>query len=316
MDGLKVKADFKDISDAYLKIRKSIRNKKKLYLFEKNYYSNCNILLERLNSNNYAYSNYHIFTIKEKKIRHIMSSTLEDKIVNHVICKKVLLPLDKYLIDSNCATRVGKGTSYARYLLDKYLIKIKNKYSIFYVLKFDFSKYFYNINHKVLLKKLSKYLSNEELLLIKDILNTTNYDYINKTISKLGMDTFYKKDTGLPIGNYTSQFLAVFYLNDLDHFIKEKLGCKYYIRYMDDGIILDSSKERLKDILKILESIVKDEYLLEFNSKTKIYKSTEGFAFLGINYKAKNKRIYRRINSKTRRRLLKKNIKYNFKYEK
>lgn len=302
MDGLKVKVEFKDISDAYLKIRKSIRNKKKLYLFEKNYYGNCNILVDKINSNNYTYSNYHIFTITEKKKRLIMSSTLEDKIVNHVICKKILLPLDKYLIDSNCATRVGRGTSYARYLLDKYLIKIKNKSNTFYILKFDFNKYFYNINHKVLLNKLSKYLSNEDLLLIKAILNTTNYDYINSTINKLGMDTFYKKNTGLPIGNYTSQFLAVFYLNDLDHFIKEELGCKYYIRYMDDGIILDSNKER--------------EYLLEFNNKTKIYRSTEGFTFLGINYKVKNSRIKRKIVSKTRRKLLNKNIKYCFKYEK
>ena len=108
MDGLKVKADFKDIEDAYLKIRKSIRNKKKLYFFEKNYYSNCNMLVDKINNGNYTYSNYHIFTIIEKKMRLIMSSTLEDKIVNHVICKKILLPLDKYLIDSNCATRVGK----------------------------------------------------------------------------------------------------------------------------------------------------------------------------------------------------------------
>ena len=82
------------------------------------------------------------------------------------------------------------------------------------------------------------------------------------------------------------------------------------------GIILDSSKERLKDILKILESIVNREYLLEFNNKTKIYKNTEGFTFLGINYKVKNNKISRKIVSKTRRRLLKKNIKYCFKYEK
>ena len=82
------------------------------------------------------------------------------------------------------------------------------------------------------------------------------------------------------------------------------------------GIILDSNKERLKDILRILESIVNRDYLLEFNNKTKIYKSTEGFTFLGINYKVKNNKIFRRIVSKTRRRLLKKNIKYCFKYEK
>ena len=316
MDGLKVKVELSDIEDAYLKIRKSIRNKKKLYLFEKNYYSNCNILVNKINSGCYAYSNYHIFTITEKKKRLIMSSSLEDKIVNHIVCKKILLPLDKYLIDSNCATRVERGTSYARYLLDKYLVKIKNKSSSFYVLKFDFSKYFYNINHKVLLNKLSKYLSREDLNIIRDILNTTNNDYINNAISKLGMDTYYKKDTGLPIGNYTSQFLAIFYLNDLDHFIKEKLSCKYYIRYMDDGIILSSSKSKLQGVLGVLEEIIRNEYLLEFNNKTKIYKSSEGFTFLGVNYKVKNNKISRRIVSKTRRRVLKKNIKCYLKYEK
>ena len=316
MDGLKVKVEFNDVSDAYLKIRKGIRNKRKLYLFEKNYYSNCNILVNKINSGCYAYSNYHIFTITEKKKRLIMSSSLEDKIVNHIVCKKILLPLDKYLIDSNCATRVGRGTSYARYLLDKYLVKIKNKSSSFYVLKFDFSKYFYNINHKVLLNKLSKYLSREDLNIIRDILNTTNNDYINNAISKLGMDTYYKKDTSLPIGNYTSQFLAIFYLNDLDHFIKEKLSCKYYIRYMDDGIILSSSKSKLQGVLGVLEEIIRNEYLLEFNNKTKIYKSSEGFTFLGVNYKVKNNKISRRIVSKTRRRVLKKNIKCYLKYEK
>ena len=69
----------------------------------------------------------------------------------------------------------------------------------------------------------------------------------------------------------------------------------------------------MSNILRILESIVNKDYLLEFNNKTKIYKSTEGFTFLGINYKVKNNKIKRRIVSKTRRILLKKNIKYCFK---
>ena len=50
MGGLKVKVEFNDVNDAYLKIRKSIRNKRKLYLFEKNYYSNCNMLVDKINS--------------------------------------------------------------------------------------------------------------------------------------------------------------------------------------------------------------------------------------------------------------------------
>ena len=263
----------------------------------------------------FSFGHYYIFTIQEKKKRVIMSSSLEDKIVNHVICKKILLPLDKYLIDSNCATRIGKGTSYARKLLDRYLVKIKNK-GDFYVLKFDFSKYFYHINHEVLLNKLEKYLDWEDLRLIRRVLDTTNASYINDEIKGLGMDTFYQKGAGLPIGNYTSQFLAIFYLNDLDHYIKEQLGCKYYIRYMDDGIILEKDKDRLKEILDEIKEKVKQEYLLKLNAKTKIYHSSEGFVFLGIFYQVKENRIFRRIVSSTRRRLQKKKLEYYFKYEK
>ena len=69
-------------------------------------------LVDRFN-NGYSYSKYNIFVTREKKKRLIVSSKLEDKIINHVVCKKILLPLDKYLIDSNCATRVGRGTRYA-----------------------------------------------------------------------------------------------------------------------------------------------------------------------------------------------------------
>ena len=280
-----------DIEEAYLKIRKSIRNKKKLYLFEKNYYANCNMLVDRFN-NGYSYSRYNIFVIREKKKRLIMSSKLEDKIINHVVCKKILLPLDKYLV------------------------KIKNSSEEFYILKFDFSKYFFNISHIVLLNKLALYLNKEDLNIIKDIINTTNQIYINETIRKLGIDNIYRNGVGLPIGNYTSQFLAVFYLNDLDHFIKEKLKCKYYIRYMDDGIIIDKSKERLREILTILSGIVKNDYYLEFNNKTKIYKSSEGFTFLGVNYKVRNKRIIRRIVSSTRRKIVKSNNLNYLQYEK
>ena len=286
-----MKINLSDIEEAYLKIRKSIRNKKKLYLFEKNYYANCNMLVDRFN-NGYSYSRYNIFVIREKKKRLIMSSKLEDKIINHVVCKKILLPLDKYLV------------------------KIKNSSEEFYILKFDFSKYFFNISHIVLLNKLALYLNKEDLNIIKDIINTTNQIYINETIRKLGIDNIYRNGVGLPIGNYTSQFLAVFYLNDLDHFIKEKLKCKYYIRYMDDGIIIDTSKERLREILTILSGIVKNDYYLEFNNKTKIYKSSEGFTFLGVNYKVRNKRIIRRIVSSTRRKIVKSNNLNYLQYEK
>jgi len=115
----------------------------------------------------------------------------------------------------------------------------------------------------------------------------------------------YPKGKGLPIGNMTSQLLAVYFLNDLDHYIKERLHCKYYIRYMDDFVIFDHDKERLKE-LKIIISEKLKEFKLELNKKTNIYDLNHGFGFLGYRFLLKGKKLIIKINPQTKRRIKKK----------
>ena len=93
----------------------------------------------------------------------------------------------------------------------------------------------------------------------------------------------------------TSQILAIFYLNDLDHFIKEKLGLKYYVRYQDDGCLYHPSKEYLQYCLKGISAFLKDENL-QLNNKTRIYKNTNNFVFLGrdVNGRYGKRRVVRR----------------------
>ena len=100
----------------------------------------------------------------------------------------------------------------------------------------------------------------------------------------------------------TSQILAIFYLNDLDHFIKEKLHIKYYIRYQDDGIILSNDKEYLRYCLGEISKFILD-YGLCLNDKTKIINvSKEGIDFLGFRfYKG-----YTKIRSKNMKRFKRK----------
>ena len=83
-------------------------------------------------------------------------------------------------------------------------------------------------------------LNDTECKIISNIVDSTNEDYINKIINKLGKGRdlpLYQKGRGLPIGNLTSQFLSIYYLYQLDHFIVHNLHLKYYVRYMDDFII-------------------------------------------------------------------------------
>ena len=90
----------------------------------------------------------------------------------------------------------------------------------FYILRFDIKKYFFNINHLVLLNKLSKYLNYNEINIIKDILDCTNQDYINDNINLINKKynlelPIYKKGYGLSIGALTSQMLSIFYINGI-----------------------------------------------------------------------------------------------------
>ena len=103
----------------------------------------------------------------------------------------------------------------------------------------------------------------------------------------------------------SSQFLAILYLNELDHFIKNNLKIKYYCRYMDDGVLIHESKEYLKYSLCEIERIL-NNYKLKLNSKTKIYKYSEGFEFLGFKYIIKNNKVIMKVKNQTKRKFKRK----------
>ena len=138
-----------------------------------------------------------------------------------------------------------------------------------------------------------------EYKIVSDIIDTTNKEYVNKTINKLKEDRDipnYMYGKGLPIGNMTSQFLSIYYLYKLDYFIVHNLGLKYYIRYMDDFIILDSDLEKLKKAREIIVEKLEMEYKLKVNGKkTWINNMKYGFSFLGYTYKVINDKTIIRI---------------------
>lgn len=317
--------DIKIIQDMYDKrVKLNTKNKKKLEKFENNYVSNMIYIKNILNDIKYIPGKYNIFIIKEPKLRLIMSQNVIDKIINHVVSEYFLVNIyDKTLIDTNIATRKNKGTHYGIKLLKKYINEIKNEK--FYILKFDISKYFFNLDHEILKKLVRKKIKDKDVLkIIDNIIDSTDSDYVNKTINLLKKKEIekinnkneeliksinniplYKKGKGLPIGNMSSQVLAIMYLNELDHYIKETLKIKYYIRYMDDGILIHKDKGYLKFCLKEIEKIIK-KYKLELNSKTKIYNSYEGFEFLGFRYFIKNDKLIMKVTNRTKRKFKRK----------
>ena len=322
--------DIDKIREMYHIIRTNTKNRGKLHKFELFYSSNIISILEALRNKCYKHSKYNVFLVHEPKYRIIMSEIMSDKVVNHLISKYILAPgIIPHLIPQNVATREGKGTKEGIRYLKMYINKLKLNYDKVYVLKCDIKKYFYSIDHELVLEKCKRFIDDPEVFqLVLNVVKSTDEDYVNSAIDKVVKKEIdrvsklnildkdikieelkriprYPKGKGLPIGNMTSQLLAVYFLNDLDHYIKERLHCKYYIRYMDDFVIFDHDKERLKVLRKEIEEKLK-EFKLELNKKTNIYDLNHGFGFLGYYYFLKGKRLIIKINPQTKRRIKKK----------
>lgn len=292
------------------KVRINTKNKGKIEKFEDYYTENIIHIKNILDNKQYDGGKYNLFVIKEPKVRIIMSQNIGDKIINHLVSKYFLVDIfDKTLINGNISTRIGKGSHYGIKLLKKYLNEIKN--DNFYILRFDIRKFFYNLDHEIIKNLLRKKIKDLDTLDILDkIIDSTDKDYINKEIDKL--ENIYNvklpryiKCKGLPIGNMSSQIMSIIYLNELDHFIKEKLHIKYYIRYCDDGIILHKDKEYLKYCLDEINKIV-NKYKLELNHKTIIVNIKQGFDFLGFRYYIKNGKVIMKLKNQKKRMIKRK----------
>lgn len=144
-------------------------------------------------------------------------------------------------------------------------------------------------------------------LIIKD---KKRYNEINKIPR-------YEYDKGLPIGNMTSQFLSIFYLYELDHYIVNNLKLKYMVRYMDDYIIISHDKNKLIKAYKEIKFMLNNKYKLNINiNKTKIYDSYHGFEYLGYMFYVKNRKTIIKIKSENKRRKNNNIKKINYLYNK
>lgn len=330
---------YSNILYVFNKVKNKCHNKNKIMEFIR--YKNCYLvdILSNLKNNSYIFSNYNIFLIHEKKYRIIMSESISDKIVNQMISYFILLPSFNCLIDSNIATRKNRGSNYGYKLFEKYINNIGINKDI-YVLRIDIKKYFYNINHNILLSMLERRIKDKKSInILKNIINLTDNKYVNDNIKKLiGKEInrvnnlnisikeknrlinelnnipLYRKGYGLSIGCLSNQLLAVFFLNDIDHYIKEILKCEHYIRYMDDMYILSDNRSLLEDVFKIIKDKLRS-IELDINNKSGIYRTKEGISFLGYTYSIKNNRLLIRYDNNTIKSInkkLKKEYENNF----
>jgi len=245
------------------KARKGKIKQKDIIKFDLNKKENLIKLNKQLINNEFKNSKYHVFKIFEGKERIIYKLPYyPDRIVHHAILN-ILEPIFVSCFTSNTYSCIkNRGI----YKASKNLIKsLKDTEHTQYCLKLDIQKFYPNIDNYILKELLKNKFKDIELLnLLFEIIDSTK---------------------GLPIGNYTSQFFANFYLTYFDHYIKEQLKIKYYFRYCDDLVILHSNKEYLHNLRKEITNYLVINLNLNIKPNYQIFPvNKRGIDFLGYKF--------------------------------
>jgi len=204
-----------------------------------------------------------------------------DQIIHWALMLQIQPIMMKGMYRYNCGSVPGRGTNLGQKTLRKWL---DNDYKgTKYCLKLDIKKFYPSVNNEILKKSFRVKIKDKDCLNLMNLIVDSN--------------------EGLPIGNYTSQWFANFFLQEMDHLIKEKLGAKYYIRYVDDLVILGSNKKKLHKI-----RIAIDEYLGEIDLKLKqnwqVFKvSKRPIDFLGFKFYYGKTILRKKIALRIRRRI-------------
>lgn len=204
-------------------------------------------------------SRFREFYIHDPKKRLISAPPFKDRVVHHALVKVIAPLFERKFISDSFACRSGKGTHAAKERVEAFAATAHKKWGEYYVLKGDIKAYFHSINRRVLLNLIDRTIADKDVLwLIRQIVQCDN------------------DEQGIPIGALTSQLFANVYLDALDHYLKDDLGVKMYVRYMDDFVVIHQDKEYLKRLLADIDAFITNQLHLTLNPKTEIFKSGAG----------------------------------------
>lgn len=251
--------------DAYQRSKKNKGIRKEIMIFEYNLECNLILLMEEIASYQYHCGNFSTFIIYEPKKRMIRKLPFKDRIVHQWYIEEFIKPYyySRFIYDSYACIE-NKGSNKAVLRLQHFMRIMYHKHKNYYIVKMDIHKFFDNIDKDVLYGILQKVILDSSLLYF--------------TYQMIYGDHLKK---GLPIGNYTSQFFANIYLNELDYYIKFHLHIKYYLRYMDDFVVLVENKQEARKIYDLIEEFVNRRLQLEFNPKSCYFPNRNGVDFCG-----------------------------------
>lgn len=294
---------FENLYKAYLNARKNKRFRDEVLEFTNNLEEYLIDIQKDLMNHTYEVGEYREFYIYEPKKRLIMALPFRDRVIQWAIYQVINPIISKGYITDSYACIQGRGTHQAVKRLSYWLNQVSRKESKWYYLKLDIAKYFYRIDHDVLIDILHKKIKDRQLMrLLENIINSEKSFGLELGIHDPALSGRISQ-CGMPIGNLTSQMFANIYLNELDQYIKRELAVHYYIRYMDDMILLADDKKKLHEYKHLIDTFLQERLKLNLNNKTAIRPITLGIEFVGYKLWSTHVKLRKSTSLKMKRRL-------------
>jgi retron-type reverse transcriptase len=285
---------------AYRRAAKGKRGHPNVAEFEYRLEGNLLDLQQDLEAFTYHPGTYTSFYIHEPKRRLISAAPFRDRVVHHALCNLIEPLFEGLFIPDSYANRVGKGTHRA---LDR-LQTCARRYP--FALQCDIRQFFPSIDHAILKAEIVQRIRDIGVMWLVDrILESGSgvLDEVYEMVYFPGDDLFARERTrGLPIGNLTSQFWGNVYLNPFDHFVKRELGCRAYLRYVDDFVLFADDKDTLWAWKQAIEHRLA-RLRLAIHPGAHPRPGSEGIPFLGFVIYPQKRRLKRRKGIGYRRKL-------------
>jgi retron-type reverse transcriptase len=283
---------FSDLLQAYFNCRQSKRNSASALAFEQHMGRNLYELYEELLDGSYKPGRSICFVVTRPKPREVWAADFRDRIVHHLLYNKIAPRFYASFIADSCACIPGRGTLYAAKRLENKIRSASQNWSRpIYYLKCDLANFFVSIDKHVLRELLAKRVTETWWLALTDLVlwHDPRQDFeLRGGPDQLRLVPAHKQLTnqpahcGLPIGNLSSQFFANVYLDVLDQFVKHRLRCRHYIRYVDDFLLLHESPQWLNNARERIDTLLREQLHAQLNPrKTILQPVARGADFVG-----------------------------------
>ena len=260
---------FHNLLWAFKKAQRCKRDRPPVMKFRQNLEPNLFQLQEELIYKTYRPGEYRCFYVYDPKTRLIMAAPFRDRVVHHALCNIIAPIFEARFIHDSYACIQGRGVDAGVKRVVEFLREAERQRDKVYCLKCDVYHYFREIRHDTLRRLMYRRIRCRETRWLLDVILQSAYDHEDHGL------------VGIPVGILSSQLAANIYLTPFDYWIKQDQHERYYVRYMDDFVILSPDKAHLHELRRQAEAFLWDNLRLRLNHKTAVYPVMQGIDFLG-----------------------------------